>query len=165
MERRRRLPGVAEGHREYIERVVDAPGVDPIAFGQSTLGCAGNTEIQRRPGAFARGSTGCGVVLGGESQRTDHRHAGLAVEGVGHARGSHGRHMRVGPHAGSASSSSPVRSRSCQRVITSRTEVHERFGHTTLTTTMDIYSHVTPTMQQFAVDRFAVALSGTIQVS
>ena len=34
--------------------------------------------------------------------------------------------------------------------------VQERLGHTT----MDIYSHVTPTMQRSAVDRFAAAVSG-----
>lgn len=39
--------------------------------------------------------------------------------------------------------------------------VQERLGHTTFTTTMDIYSHVTPTMQRAAVDRFAAAVSGT----
>lgn len=39
--------------------------------------------------------------------------------------------------------------------------VQERLGHTTFTTTMDIYSHVTPTMQRSAVDRFAAAVSGT----
>jgi integrase len=37
--------------------------------------------------------------------------------------------------------------------------VQERLGHTTFTTTMDIYSHVTPTMQRAAVDRFAAALA------
>jgi integrase len=36
--------------------------------------------------------------------------------------------------------------------------VQERFGHTSFT--MDIYSHVTPTMQRAAVDRFAAAVSG-----
>ena len=35
------------------------------------------------------------------------------------------------------------------------TVVPKRFGHTTFTTTMDIYSHVTPTMQRSRVDRFA----------
>jgi len=39
--------------------------------------------------------------------------------------------------------------------------VQERLGHTTITTTMDVYSHVTPTMQRAAVDRFAAAVSGT----
>ena len=39
--------------------------------------------------------------------------------------------------------------------------VQERLGHTTFATTMDIYSHVTPTMQRSAVDRFAAAVSGT----
>ena len=38
--------------------------------------------------------------------------------------------------------------------------VQELLGHTTFTTTMDIYSHVTPTMQRAAVDRFAAAVSG-----
>lgn len=33
--------------------------------------------------------------------------------------------------------------------------VQERLGHSTITTTMNIYSHVTPTMQRSAVDRFA----------
>lgn len=33
--------------------------------------------------------------------------------------------------------------------------VQERLGHSTITTTMNIYSHVTPTMQKAAVDRFA----------
>ena len=39
--------------------------------------------------------------------------------------------------------------------------IQERLGHTTITTTMDTYSHVTPTMQRAAVDRFAAAVSGT----
>jgi integrase len=39
--------------------------------------------------------------------------------------------------------------------------VQERLGHTTITTTMDISSHVTPTMQRPAVNRFAAAVSGT----
>lgn len=39
--------------------------------------------------------------------------------------------------------------------------VQERLGHTTITTTMDVYSHVTPTMQRAAVDRFVAAVSGT----
>lgn len=38
--------------------------------------------------------------------------------------------------------------------------VQERLGHTTITTTMDVYSHVTPTMQRSAVDRFAAAVNG-----
>jgi integrase len=38
--------------------------------------------------------------------------------------------------------------------------VQERLGHTTITTTMDTYSHVTPTMQRSAADRFAAAVSG-----
>ena len=33
--------------------------------------------------------------------------------------------------------------------------VQERLGHSTITTTMNIYSHVTPTMQKAAVERFA----------
>lgn len=33
--------------------------------------------------------------------------------------------------------------------------VQERLGHSTITTTMNIYSHVTPTVQGAAVDRFA----------
>lgn len=37
--------------------------------------------------------------------------------------------------------------------------VQERLGHTTITTTMDVYSHVTPTMQRSAVDRFAAAVN------
>ncbi|PRI11705.1 hypothetical protein B4915_04470 [Leucobacter massiliensis] len=37
--------------------------------------------------------------------------------------------------------------------------VQERLGHSTITTTMNIYSHVTPTMQRSAVDRFAAHLS------
>ena len=38
--------------------------------------------------------------------------------------------------------------------------VQERLGHTTFTTTMDIYSHVSPTMQRAAVDRFTAAVNG-----
>lgn len=37
--------------------------------------------------------------------------------------------------------------------------VQERLGHSTITTTMNIYSHVTPTMQRSAVDRFAAHLN------
>lgn len=37
--------------------------------------------------------------------------------------------------------------------------VQERLGHSTITTTMDVYSHVTPTMQKEAVGVFASALS------
>jgi len=37
--------------------------------------------------------------------------------------------------------------------------VQERLGHSTITTTMNIYSHVTPTMQRSAVTRFAAHLS------
>ena len=36
--------------------------------------------------------------------------------------------------------------------------VQERLGHSTITTTMNIYSHVTPTMQRSAIDRFAASL-------
>ena len=36
--------------------------------------------------------------------------------------------------------------------------VQERLGHSTITTTMNIYSYVTPTMQRSAVDRFAAHL-------
>ncbi|HEU0257533.1 MAG TPA: tyrosine-type recombinase/integrase [Microbacteriaceae bacterium] len=36
--------------------------------------------------------------------------------------------------------------------------VQERLGHSTITTTMNIYSHVTPTMQKAAVNRFAALL-------
>ena len=36
--------------------------------------------------------------------------------------------------------------------------VQERLGHSTITTTMNIYSHVTPTMQKAAVDHFAAHL-------
>jgi integrase len=39
--------------------------------------------------------------------------------------------------------------------------VQEMLGHTTISTTMDIYSHVTPTMQQEAVDLFRAAVNGT----
>jgi integrase len=39
--------------------------------------------------------------------------------------------------------------------------VQERLGHSTITTTMNIYSHVTPTMQKAAVDRFAAHLRGS----
>jgi len=38
--------------------------------------------------------------------------------------------------------------------------VQERLGHSTITTTMNIYSHVTQTMQKAAVDRFAALLDG-----
>ena len=37
--------------------------------------------------------------------------------------------------------------------------VQERLGHSTITTTMNIYSHVTPTMQKAAVKSFAKHLS------
>jgi integrase len=39
--------------------------------------------------------------------------------------------------------------------------VQERLGHSTITTTMNIYSHVTPTMQKSAIDRFAAHLGET----
>jgi len=39
--------------------------------------------------------------------------------------------------------------------------VRERLGHSTITTTMNIYSHVTPTMQKSAIDRFAAHLGDT----
>lgn len=39
--------------------------------------------------------------------------------------------------------------------------VQERLGHSTITTTMNIYSHVTPTMQKAAADRFAAHLEGS----
>ncbi len=39
--------------------------------------------------------------------------------------------------------------------------VQERLGHSTITTTMNIYSHVTPTMQKSAIDRFAAHLGDT----
>ncbi|YCN53433.1 tyrosine-type recombinase/integrase [Rhodococcus erythropolis] len=38
--------------------------------------------------------------------------------------------------------------------------VQERLGHSTITTTMNVYSHVTPTMQRDAVDRVAGLLGG-----
>lgn len=38
--------------------------------------------------------------------------------------------------------------------------VHERHGHSTITTTMHIYSHVTPTTQKNAVEQFAARLAG-----
>ena len=38
--------------------------------------------------------------------------------------------------------------------------VQERLGHSTITTTMNIYSHVTPTMQKNAVEQFAGRLAG-----
>ncbi|MFT4052430.1 MAG: tyrosine-type recombinase/integrase [Microbacterium sp.] len=38
--------------------------------------------------------------------------------------------------------------------------VQERLGHSTITTTMNIYSHVTPTMQKNAVQQFAGRLAG-----
>ncbi|SJN37521.1 Phage integrase [Microbacterium esteraromaticum] len=39
--------------------------------------------------------------------------------------------------------------------------VQERLGHSTITTTMNIYSHVTPTLQKNAVEQFASRLAGT----
>lgn len=38
--------------------------------------------------------------------------------------------------------------------------VQERLGHSNISTTMNIYSHVTPTMQRDAVDRLAALLGG-----
>lgn len=38
--------------------------------------------------------------------------------------------------------------------------VQERLGHSTITTTMNIYSHVTPTMQRTAIDRLAQHVDG-----
>ncbi|WP_282826925.1 tyrosine-type recombinase/integrase [Gulosibacter sediminis] len=38
--------------------------------------------------------------------------------------------------------------------------VQERLGHTTIATTMDLYSHVTETMQRSAAERFAMLLNG-----
>jgi integrase len=38
--------------------------------------------------------------------------------------------------------------------------VQERLGHSTITTTMNIYSHVTPTMQKSAITRFATHVEG-----
>ena len=38
--------------------------------------------------------------------------------------------------------------------------VQERLGHSTITTTMNIYSHVTPTMQRAAIDRLTRHLNG-----
>jgi integrase len=43
--------------------------------------------------------------------------------------------------------------------------VQERLGHSTITTTMNIYSHVTPTMQKAAVDHFAAHLDGAEHIS
>lgn len=39
--------------------------------------------------------------------------------------------------------------------------VQERLGHSNITTTMNIYSHVTPTMQRAAADRLASLIAGT----
>ena len=36
--------------------------------------------------------------------------------------------------------------------------VQERLGHAKISTTMDIYSHVMPSMQKDAVERFEVAI-------
>ena len=38
--------------------------------------------------------------------------------------------------------------------------VQERLGHTTYATTMNVYSHVTPTMQRSAADLLAAAVRG-----
>jgi integrase len=40
--------------------------------------------------------------------------------------------------------------------------VQERLGHSTITTTMNIYGHVTPTMQKSAIDRFAAHLGDEV---
>ena len=37
-------------------------------------------------------------------------------------------------------------------------KVQERLGHSKMSTTMDLYSHVMPSMQKDAVERFDVAL-------
>ncbi|HUH52828.1 MAG TPA: tyrosine-type recombinase/integrase [Microbacteriaceae bacterium] len=37
--------------------------------------------------------------------------------------------------------------------------IQERLGHTTITTTMNVYSHVTPTMQREAVKEFTRTLA------
>ena len=37
-------------------------------------------------------------------------------------------------------------------------KVQERLGHSKMSTTMDLYSHVMPSMQKDAVKRFAMAL-------
>ncbi|NLB47951.1 MAG: tyrosine-type recombinase/integrase, partial [Microbacteriaceae bacterium] len=37
--------------------------------------------------------------------------------------------------------------------------IQERLGHTTITTTMNVYSHVTPTMQRAAVKEFTRTLA------
>lgn len=39
--------------------------------------------------------------------------------------------------------------------------VQERLGHSSIAITMDIYSHVSPTMQRAAVDRFSALLDGS----
>ena len=36
--------------------------------------------------------------------------------------------------------------------------VQERLGHSKMSTTMDLYSHVMPSMQKDAVERFDIAL-------
>jgi integrase len=38
--------------------------------------------------------------------------------------------------------------------------VSERLGHSTIAITLDIYSHVTPTMQREAADTVAAAIFG-----
>jgi site-specific recombinase XerD len=43
--------------------------------------------------------------------------------------------------------------------------VQERLGHSQISTTMNIYSHVTPTMQRDAVDRLAGLLKMTLVAS
>jgi len=43
--------------------------------------------------------------------------------------------------------------------------VQARLGHSTITITMKIYSHVTPTMQQAAADHFAAHLGGAEHIT
>ena len=40
--------------------------------------------------------------------------------------------------------------------------IQERLGHTTITTTMNVYSHVTPTMQRAAVKEFTRTLASGV---
>ena len=54
-----------------------------------------------------------------------------------------------------------ARTRMAELVENLRVVVQERLGHSTITTTMNIYSHVTPTMQRSAIDRFAAHLGDT----
>jgi integrase len=39
--------------------------------------------------------------------------------------------------------------------------VQERLGHATISITLDTYSHVIPTMQRAAADRFTAAVFGS----